>query len=76
MPLPHNIDVLLATNSPDLRSVDKGELAIYLLQKLTPSGSEFYNDPIACYNHVQRRFEDHYTSIINLHKRLKNETVR
>lgn len=33
----------------------EGELALYLMAKLTPGGSEFHNDPIRCYQHVAGR---------------------
>ena len=34
--------------------MSKEETAMRLLEKLTPQGSEFYNDPEFCYEYLQR----------------------
>jgi hypothetical protein len=72
MSLPTNIDTLIETDSPELRRLDKGELAVYLLQKLTPQGSEYFDDPISCYKHIKQRYHDNHQTILSFAKRLKD----
>jgi len=67
-----DLDTMINTNSPELKNIDKGELAIFLLQKLTPGGSEFFNDPLRCYEHIKDRFISQHKVILNLHKELKS----
>ena len=63
-----DIETMVLTNSPDLKKIDKGELAIRLLEMLTPQGSEFYNDPLRCYHHIKERFESNHKMIVKLKK--------
>lgn len=69
-----DIQTLIQTNSPELNKVDKGELAMRILEILTPGGSEFYNDPVRCYQHIKDRFDSNHKLIIKLTK--ENKTAR
>jgi hypothetical protein len=63
-----DIQTMIQTNSPELRKVDEGELAMRVLEMLTPGGSEFYNDPVRCYEHIKDRFERNHRMIVESKK--------
>lgn len=65
-----DLQTMILTNSPLLRNINKGELAIKLLEMLTPQGSEFYNDPLRCYHHVKDRFDSNHKMILKLKKEI------
>jgi hypothetical protein len=65
-----DIETAIRTNNrEELSKFSKGEIAIRCLEMLTPQGSEFYNDPIRCFEHIQQRFDDSHKRIVGLIKK-------